>query len=74
MLDLNLPETIAAIVLGAAICAFCGWKGAQAAHPRRGVRMTPYRFLMLLSASFTFPCPGAPFEPVGRQHGGAGGR
>ena len=53
MVDLNLTETLIAIVIGAAICLFCGWKGAQAPNPRRGVRMTPYRFLMLLSASFT---------------------
>jgi hypothetical protein len=48
---MSLPLTLA--LLAAAICCGvgCGWLGARAPDPRRGPRMAPYRFLMILCAA-----------------------
>lgn len=35
-----------------AAAALAGWRGARAPDPRRGPRMIPWRFLMVLSAAF----------------------
>ena len=35
-----------------AVAALAGWRGARAPDPRRGPRMIPWRFLMVLSAAF----------------------
>ena len=29
---------------------FCGWRGAQPSNPAKGVRMTPWRALMVANA------------------------
>jgi hypothetical protein len=46
-LVLTMVLLAAAVVLGAA----CGWMGARAPDLRRGPRMAPYRFLMILAAA-----------------------
>ncbi len=47
-----MSVTLTLILMAAAIAStvFCGWRGAQPPHPLK-VRMAPWRFLMLLSAS-----------------------
>jgi drug/metabolite transporter (DMT)-like permease len=44
------------ILLGAAVllAAFCGWRGARPPDFRKGPRMMPWRFLMLLCAGGAF--------------------
>jgi len=42
--------TFSLIAALAALALFCGWRGARPPDPRRGPRLVPWRFLMLLSA------------------------
>ncbi len=45
---------LAAVVFGVAAVALAilfGWRGAQPFDPRRGPRLVPYRFLMMLCAT-----------------------
>lgn len=44
-MTLTLGLTAAVLALG----VFAGWRGARPWDPRRGVRMMPWRFIMLLS-------------------------
>ncbi len=46
--------TLTLSLLGGAVAfgLFCGWRGARPPDPRRGPRMAPWRFLMLLCAAF----------------------
>jgi hypothetical protein len=48
----TLPVTLGAAAAGVLLAAFCGWMGARPPDLRRGPRMAPYRFLMLLSAAW----------------------
>ena len=48
---MDLPLTLLAIAALAAIAVGAGWRGALPADPRRGVRMAPWRFIMLLAAA-----------------------
>ena len=48
---MDLPTTLAAAAVAAALAALFGWLGARPADPIRGVRMMPWRFLMCLAAS-----------------------
>jgi hypothetical protein len=50
----DLPTTLALGGLFFALSIFCGWRGAGRADPARGVRMVPWRFLMLLSGAGLF--------------------
>jgi hypothetical protein len=45
--------TVTLALLGAALilALFAGWRGARPWDPRRGVRMIPWRFIMLLSGA-----------------------
>jgi hypothetical protein len=49
---MELPMTAGLAVLCLILAIFCGWRGAQPADPIKGVRMVPWRALMLLSAAF----------------------
>ena len=42
------------VTFAAALAAVFGWLGARPADPRRGVRMVPWRFLMILCALAAF--------------------
>lgn len=53
---MSLPLTLAMIALFAALAAFAGWRGARPPDPRRGPRLTPWRFIMLLSVTAAIPC------------------
>lgn len=41
------------LAAGGLFTVLCGWRGAQPPDLRRGPRLIPWRFLMLLSATFT---------------------
>ncbi|HEY1225450.1 MAG TPA: hypothetical protein VGE54_09500 [Brevundimonas sp.] len=47
-----MSVTLTLILIAAAVASavFCGWRGAKPPHPLK-VRMAPWRFLMLVSAS-----------------------
>ena len=49
-MELPVTAVLAAACLACAI--FCGWRGAQPPDPIKGVRMVPWRALMLLFAAF----------------------
>jgi len=48
-MDLPIVIAVGGFCLLAAV--FCGWRGARPADPMKGVRMVPYRALMLLFAA-----------------------
>tara|TARA_R110002124_G_scaffold11806_2_gene56270 strand:+ start:104 stop:346 length:243 start_codon:yes stop_codon:yes gene_type:complete len=50
----DLPLTLTLLAAAVALTAFAGWRGARPWDPRRGVRMAPWRFIMLLSAASVF--------------------
>jgi hypothetical protein len=49
---MNLPVTLALLVLGAALAGLCGWLGARPRPPHQP-RMVPWQFLMMLAAAWT---------------------
>ena len=51
---MSLNLTLALIVGALCLTVFAGWRGARPSQPHRGVRMVPWRFVMLLSAAFLF--------------------
>ena len=50
---MDLPISAALGIACLAFAVFCGWRGAQPPDPIKGVRMVPWRALMLLSALLT---------------------
>ena len=46
---MSLPLTLVLIVAALALAVFAGWRGSRPWDLRRGVRMIPWRFIMLLS-------------------------
>ncbi len=48
---MSLTVTLALLVAALALAVFAGWRGARPWDPRRGVRMVPWRFIMLLSGA-----------------------
>ena len=48
-MDLTLTLVLAAAVLALGVAA--GWRGARPPDPRRGPRLTPWRFIMVLSGA-----------------------
>ncbi len=50
---MDMAITLGCVALGAALTAFFGWAGARPFDPVKGVRLVPYRFLMVLGAAFT---------------------
>ena len=51
-MDMTLTLALTAAALALAI--FAGWRGARPWDPRRGVRMMPWRLIMLLAAAGAF--------------------
>ena len=45
---MSLPATLTLLTLAVALGALFGWRGAAAPDPRRGPRLVPWRFLMIL--------------------------
>lgn len=48
---MSLPLTLALIAAAVALTIFAGWRGARPSQPHRGVRMAPWRFVMVLSCA-----------------------
>jgi len=48
---MSLPLTLALLAAAVALAVFAGWRGSLPWDPRRGVRMAPWRFIMLLSGA-----------------------
>ncbi len=51
---MSLSLTLALMAAGLALTVFAGWRGSRPWDPRRGVRMAPWRFIMLLSGAAVF--------------------
>ena len=48
---MSLTVTLALLVAALALAVFAGWRGSRPWDPRRGFRMVPWRFIMLLSGA-----------------------
>lgn len=48
---MDYPVTLAVLAGFVLFGVFCGWRGAQPSNPLKGVRMTPWRPLMVISAA-----------------------
>jgi hypothetical protein len=48
---MNLTLTLGLIAAAVALAVFAGWRGARPSQPHLGVRMIPWRFIMILSAA-----------------------
>ncbi|HEX6866361.1 MAG TPA: hypothetical protein VF122_03925 [Caulobacteraceae bacterium] len=48
---MGFPVTIGLIVAFVLFGAFCGWRGALPSQPAKGVRMMPWRPLMVACAT-----------------------
>ena len=51
---MSLFLTLALIAAAVALAVFAGWRGALPSQPQRGVRMVPWRFVMVLSCVVVF--------------------
>ncbi|MBX9803392.1 MAG: hypothetical protein K2Y04_11585 [Caulobacteraceae bacterium] len=51
---MSLTLTLALLVAALALAVFAGWRGSRPWDLTRGVRMIPWRFIMLLSAVAIF--------------------
>ena len=51
---MSLPQTLALLVAALALAVFAGWRGSRPWDLTRGVRMIPWRFIMLLSGVAIF--------------------
>ena len=51
---MSLTVTLALIAAAVALTVFASWRGARPWDPRQGVRMMPWRVIMLLSATAVF--------------------
>lgn len=45
---MDMPLTLALIAVVLALAIFAGWRGARPWDPRKGVRMIPWRLIMVL--------------------------
>ena len=48
----SFPVTLLSAAVGLALVALFGWRGARPPDLRKGPRLVPYRFLMLLAAAW----------------------
>ena len=51
---MSLHLTLTLLVAALALAVFAGWRGSRPWDPRVGVRMIPWRFIMLLSGAAMF--------------------
>lgn len=51
---MTLSVTLGLIAGVLALTVFAGWRGARPSQPHQGVRMVPWRLVMLLSGAFLF--------------------
>jgi hypothetical protein len=48
---MDMPLTLALVAAVSALGVFSGWRGALPWDPRKGVRMIPWRLIMILSGA-----------------------
>ena len=48
----SMPVTLLSASVGLGLAVVFGWLGARPPNPRRGPRMVPWRFLMLLAGAW----------------------
>lgn len=48
---MSLSVTLALVVAAVALAVFAGWRGALPSQPHRGVRMIPWRLVMVLACA-----------------------
>ena len=48
---MSLTATLALLLAALALAVFAGWRGSRPWDLTRGVRMTPWRFIMLLAGA-----------------------
>jgi hypothetical protein len=51
---MDMTLTLALTAAAVALAIFAGWRGARPWDPRRGVRMMPWRLIMLLAGAGVF--------------------
>lgn len=51
---MSLTVTLALLAAALALVVFAGWRGARPSQPHLGVRMAPWRFIMILAAAVAF--------------------
>jgi hypothetical protein len=51
---MTLPVTLALLAAAVALAVFAGWRGARPSQPHLGVRMAPWRLIMVLAAAAVF--------------------
>ena len=51
---MDMTVTLALTAAALALAIFAGWRGARPWDPRRGVRMMPWRLIMLLAGAGVF--------------------
>ena len=51
---MSLTLTLALLAGAVALAVFAGWRGARPSQPHLGVRMVPWRFVMVLSCVVVF--------------------
>lgn len=68
---MSLPVTLGLIAALVGLTVFAGWRGSLPWNLSRGVRMAPWRMIMLLSAAMVFfllihlaALLGAPMRPI----------
>jgi len=48
---MSLTVTLALLAAAIALAVFAGWRGARPSQPHLGIRMVPWRFIMILAAA-----------------------
>ncbi len=48
---MDLTTTVALLAAVVALAVFAGWRGARPSQPHLGVRMIPWRFVMILAGA-----------------------
>ena len=51
---MSMILTLGLIAAAVALAVFAGWRGARPWDPRGGVRMVPWRFIMILAGTAVF--------------------
>jgi hypothetical protein len=51
---MDLPVTLALTAACMALAVFAGWRGARPWDPRGGVRMAPWRLIMVMAGAAVF--------------------
>jgi len=48
---MSLTVTLVLLAAAVALSVFAGWRGARPSQPHLGIRMVPWRFIMILAAA-----------------------